>query len=190
MQIDPMLNQCTSCSFANMEGSLKLFNVRLLICVVQFLTALPFSAPTDGNLTIGLILPYKVSSGDVQNRPGYYYASAMTVAVDNINKDPTFLPGIHLSFIWADSECEEEKSIQEFIRQWEKRVDAFIGFGCKCFTQARMAAALNLPLISHVRMACNLMLTFFLLRTVPTNTDLFLREKQILARPIGTQKEN
>ena len=135
-----------------MDGSSK-FNVRLMICVVPFLTALPFSAPTDGNLTIGLILPYKLSTGDVQNRPGDHYAAAMTIAVDNINKDPTLLPGINLSFIWADSECEEEKSIEEFMRQWEKRVDAFIGIGCKCFTQARMAAALNLPLISHVRMA-------------------------------------
>ncbi|XP_068673835.1 atrial natriuretic peptide receptor 1-like isoform X3 [Montipora foliosa] len=104
----------------------------------------------DGNLTIGFILPYKLLSGSDQNRPGEYHASAMTIAVDNINKDPTLLPGINLSFIWADSECDEEKSIEALIHQREKGVHAFIGFGCKCSTQARMAAALNLPIISHM----------------------------------------
>ena len=132
-----------------MESSLEL-NCHLKVGIVTFLTAIFVSMPTDGNLTIGLILPYKLSSGSNQNRPGEYYASAMTIAVDNINKDPTLLPGINLSFIWADSECDEEKSIEALIHQREKGVHAFIGFGCKCFTQARMAAALNLPIISHV----------------------------------------
>ena len=121
-----------------------------LICALVFLTFLPLSRSTEGNLTIGLILPYKITTGGVRSRPGEYYAAAMTIAVDNINNDPTLLSGIKLSFIWAESECDEEKSIDALIRQQEKGVDAFIGFGCKCFTQARVAAALNLPIISHV----------------------------------------
>ena len=132
-----------------MKSTLKV-NARLMMCAVTFLTALPFSVASDGNLTLGLILPYRISGGGVQTRPGIYYAAAMTVAVDNINKDPSLLPGINLRFIWDDSECMEEKSIKAFISQWEKKVDAFIGLGCRCFTQARMAAALNLPIISHV----------------------------------------
>lgn len=132
-----------------MEDSLNR-SARFVICTVTFLTVLPFSAPSDGNLTIGLVLPYRMATGGVQSRPGNHYAAAITIAVDNINKDPTLLPGIKLGFIWDDSECTEEKSIKAFIRQWEKRVDGFIGFGCRCFTQGRMAAALNLPLISHV----------------------------------------
>ena len=130
-----------------MESSFKL-KARFLLFAVTFLTVPLFSAQSDGNITIGLILPYKVGSTGLL--PGKSYAAAMTIAVDRINKDPTLLPGINLSFIWDDSECLEEKSIQAFIRQWEKKVDGFIGFGCKCFTQGRMAAALNLPIISHV----------------------------------------
>lgn len=102
----------------------------------------------NGNLTIGLILPYEVGGG--QSRPGTFYASAMTVAVDNINKDPTLFPGTSLSFIWNDSGCREEESIKALIRQHERRVHAFIGFGCNCSKQARIAAALNLPAISHM----------------------------------------
>jgi len=104
----------------------------------------------EGNLTIGLILPYRRTAGGSRGLRGIHYASAITIAVDNINKDPNLLPGIRLSFIWNDSECTEEKSIQAFLSQWERSVDGFIGFGCNCHTQARLAAALNLPVVSHL----------------------------------------
>lgn len=125
-----------------------MFRASLMFFAVTILIKSTFSAPSDGNLTIGLILPYKVGSPDVP--PGNRYASALKIAVDRINRDPTLLPGITLSFTWDDSECLEELSIQALIEQWEKRVDGFIGFGCGCSTQARIAAALNLPVISHV----------------------------------------
>ena len=134
-----------------MDGSLT-FKARFLIFAATFLTVFSCSAPTEGNLTIGLILPYSRSAGSGRGLKGIHYAAAITVAVDNINKDPNLLPGIRLGFIWDDSECIEEKSIKAFISQWERRVDAFIGFGCNCRTQARMAAALNLPVVSHVSM--------------------------------------
>ena len=134
--------------------SLLTFEAHFLIFAVKFLTSSSFPAPsTDGNLTIGLILPYKVSYGS-RSLGGQYYASAMTIAVDNVNKDPSLLPGIRLRFVWDDSECSEEQSIKALISQWERRVDAFIGFGCNCHTQARMAAALNLPVVSHVSIRC------------------------------------
>ena len=125
-----------------------MFRASLMFFAVTILIKRTFSTPSDGNLTSGLILPYKVGSPDVP--PGNLYASALKIAVDRINRDPTLLPGITLSFTWDDSECLEELSIQALIEQWEKRVDGFIGFGCGCSTQARMAAALNLPVISHV----------------------------------------
>lgn len=133
-----------------MKNCLELIKLHSLIFALVFLTVLPLSRSTEGSVTIGLILPYKRATGGVGGRPGEYYAAAMTIAVDNINNDPALLSGRKLSFVWAESECDEEKSIHALIRQQEKGVDAFIGFGCKCFTQARMAAALNLPIISHV----------------------------------------
>lgn len=132
-----------------MVGSLT-FQARFLILAATFLTAFSCSVLPEGNLTIGLILPYSRSAGGSRAVQGKDYAAAMTVAVDNINTDPNLLPGIRLSFIWNDSECIEEKSIQAFISQWQRNVDGFIGFGCNCRTQTRTAAALNLPVVSHV----------------------------------------
>ena len=126
------------------EITLYISNYKLSVSFSLFLSILL----ANGNLTIGLILPYEVGGG--QSRPGTFYASALTVAVDNINKDPTLFPGTSLSFIWNDSGCREEESIKALIRQHERRVHAFIGFGCNCSKQARIAAALNLPAISHV----------------------------------------
>lgn len=127
-----------------------MFKARFLILAATFLTVFSCSVLPEGNLTIGLILPYSRSAGGGRGIQGIHYASAITIAVDNINKDPNLLPGIRLSFIWDDSECIEEKSIQAFISQWQRKVDGFIGFGCNCHTQARLAAALNLPMVSHV----------------------------------------
>lgn len=134
-----------------MDSSLN-FRARFLIFAATLVTVFSCSVPSEGNLTIGLILPYAVSTGGGRNLPGNHYAAAITIAVDNINNDPNLLPGFRLRFIWDDSECSEEMSIKALISQWEKRVDAFLGFGCKCHTQARMAATLNLPVVSHVSM--------------------------------------
>ena len=127
-----------------------MFKARFLILAATFLTVFSCSVLPEGNLTIGLILPYSRSASGSRGLKGIHYASAITIAVDNINKDPNLLPGIRLSFIWNDSECIEEKSIQAFLSQRERKVDGFIGFGCNCHTQARLAAALNLPVVSHV----------------------------------------
>ena len=135
---------------SNMNSSLNFRAHFLLIFVSKFLIGYSCPGPsTEGNLTIGLILPYSTPIGG-RALDGKFYASAITIAVDNINKDPNLLPGIRLRFVWDDSECLEEKSINALISQFERKVDAFIGFGCDCHTQARMAAALNLPVISHV----------------------------------------
>lgn len=136
---------------SNMNSLLNFKAHLLLSFVSKFLIGSSCPGPsTEGNLTIGLILPYSASPGGSRALDGKFYASAITIAVDNINKDPNLLPGIRLRFVWDDSECSEEKSINALISQLDRKVDAFIGFGCDCHTQARMAAALNLPVISHV----------------------------------------
>ena len=142
------------CSFfikvLNMNGVLLTFKTCLQLGLKLFLTVESQFSSLEANLTIGLVLPYSAGVGEVRGLPGKYYASAITLAIDDINNDESLLPGIRLNFIWNDSKCVEELSIDALIYQWEKRVHAFIGFGCKCFTQARIAATLNLPIISHV----------------------------------------
>ncbi|KAK3705209.1 hypothetical protein QZH41_014003, partial [Actinostola sp. cb2023] len=103
------------------------------------------------NITIGLLLPfqYAYDHSDIFSA-GKYSASGITVALEKINSDLTYLPDYHINLIWSETECNEETSIRMMATFVERRVDAFIGFACKCSTQARIAASLNIPVISHM----------------------------------------
>jgi ABC-type branched-subunit amino acid transport system substrate-binding protein len=97
------------------------------------------------------LLPFKAAYGYGDSfSAGKFSASAMTVALERINNDPYLLPNHHINLVWNDTECNEEKSIRLMAAFIEQRVDAFIGFACKCITQARIAASLNLMVISPV----------------------------------------
>lgn len=103
------------------------------------------------NITIGLLLPYRAAYGygDFYSA-GKYSASAITVALDRINKDPNLLTSHHINIVWKDTKCKEEMSISQMTEFLEQKVDAFIGFACTCTTQARIAASLNKMVISPV----------------------------------------
>lgn len=101
------------------------------------------------NYTVGLLIPmYKA----FYTKKGIYYASAISIAVDEINRQKNLLPGNNISFIWNDTDCEDEnKTIRALMYQmYEEKVSAIIGPGCTCNTSARNAAAFNVPMISYV----------------------------------------
>lgn len=101
---------------------------------------------------LGLLIPYSKCT-KVHTFPYYCgnnYASAISVAVDKINSDPNLLAGHNLTFVWADTLCEELIAVKKQIEQMRAGVDAFIGPGCKCETAATNAAAYNLSIISYV----------------------------------------
>lgn len=109
------------------------------------------SVQCKGNLTLGLLLPYETAVGTGSNfNAGKWYASAIVLALEKVNSDPNFLPEIQINFIWNDTECMEETGLRQMTEQLEKKVDGFVGFGCTCATQARLGAALNMPVISYV----------------------------------------
>lgn len=103
------------------------------------------------DIKIGLLIPFKYarSLGNYYFR-GQYYASAMSIAIDDINKRKDLLPGRNISFIWNDTECDELKTLRALAYQINHGVKAFIGPGCSCTTAARSAAAFNLSMISYV----------------------------------------
>ena len=100
---------------------------------------------------LGLLIPFKHASklGNYFHR-GEYYASAMSIAVEDINKRQDLLPGRNLSFIWNDTMCEELNTLRALVHQLNSGVGAFIGPGCSCKTAARSAAAFNTSMISYV----------------------------------------
>ncbi|XP_048576161.1 atrial natriuretic peptide receptor 1-like [Nematostella vectensis] len=104
------------------------------------------------NITIALLVPYNMTGGydAASGAAGKFHAAAISVTVDRINNESKLLPGHHLSFVWSDTRCDEQRSIDQMLEFIEKRVDVIMGLACQCSIQARIAAAVNLPLISHL----------------------------------------
>lgn len=113
---------------------------------------LHFPSPgTTEEVKLGLLIPFKRTDrlGNSFHR-GEFYASAMSIAVEHINQRSDLLPGKYVTFIWNDTDCEEEKTLQAIVYQLTQGVSAFIGPGCTCNTSARMASSFNKTMISYV----------------------------------------
>ena len=80
-----------------------------------------------------------------------YIVGALTYAVNEINADPTLLPGHTVEFSWLDNKGDSKVSIRHIIRDYcYLGVDAFIGPEDACRTEALIASAINLPMIAYV----------------------------------------
>lgn len=77
-------------------------------------------------------------------------ASAITIAVDRINRDPSLLPGYKMTFLWNDSMCLAAEGLNQAVEFHISGVDAIIGDGCDiiCEPAAILAASWNLPMVS------------------------------------------
>ena len=115
---------------------------------------LNFSSNSQKEIVIGVLLPYTISKTLVQTtfKSGKYYASAFTLAIDDINRNQNLLPGYKVSYVWNDTKCLENNTLSQQFYQLtrDRRVDVFIGPGCHCSSAAKFAAALNIATISYV----------------------------------------
>lgn len=120
-----------------------------LLGLLSFL--LTYLSPASGKeYTLGLLIPFDSSSSPTSSE-GKYYAPAIVQAVDDINNSSDLLPGHHVSFIWNDTKCNEDQSLRDLSYQiHERQVDAIIGPGCSCQLEARLANALDIPMVSYV----------------------------------------
>ena len=114
--------------------------------------ALTKTRSKEKEIVIGLLIPYTFHD-QVEHSTYYtgkFYASAFNIALNEINSNPTLLPGYSLKYIWNDTKCLEKEAIKAQIYQLQNKIDAFIGPGCHCKTVAKIAGAINIPIISHV----------------------------------------
>lgn len=125
-----------------MEITLKCFLV-LIIC--QTLVA-------DGlqQIKLGVPIPWSGDSWDAGRR----FAAGITVAVEEINKNPNLLPGYNVSFVWGDSKCQESDGLAVMLDMYTKTdhpVNAIIGPACSdgCKVGAMLASHWNIPIISY-----------------------------------------
>ncbi|VDM39574.1 unnamed protein product [Toxocara canis] len=80
---------------------------------------------------------------------GSMISGALHVAVEEVNADPTILPNHKLTYIFNNTCGDERQSTRFFMEHWAQGAKAFIGPEMNCRTEATMAAAQNVPIISH-----------------------------------------
>uniref|UniRef100_A0A1I8AX58 Guanylate cyclase n=1 Tax=Steinernema glaseri TaxID=37863 RepID=A0A1I8AX58_9BILA len=80
---------------------------------------------------------------------GSLISGAIVVAIDDINANPSILPDYHLSYVYNNTCGKERASSRFFMEHWKKGAKVFIGPEMNCRTEALMAAAQGLPIISY-----------------------------------------
>ncbi|KAK6012697.1 ligand-binding protein, receptor family [Ostertagia ostertagi] len=80
---------------------------------------------------------------------GSMISGALHVAVNEINANPDLLPNHRLNYIFDNTCGKERQSTQYFMDHWKMGARVFIGPEMNCRTEATMAAAQNLPIISY-----------------------------------------
>lgn len=120
-----------------------------LVHKISLVLLLMLVSRAEANYTLGLLIP--MTDADYPEN-GQYYASAMSIAVDAVNRQQNLLPGHNISFIWNDTACwKEDTTIRGLLHQmYEANVAAIIGPACLCNTSARIAASFDLPMISYL----------------------------------------
>jgi hypothetical protein len=101
--------------------------------------------------TLGYLTGSQRRPGDHgYSRPGLSISGAISLAVKELNAGPMGKRGHRLEFVVPDTYGEELASIAHTADMCTKKVAAYIGPQETCVTEARMAAAFNLPMISYV----------------------------------------
>ncbi|CAJ0959875.1 unnamed protein product, partial [Mesorhabditis belari] len=80
---------------------------------------------------------------------GSIISGAFRVAIEEINADPFILPNHTLTYVFENTCGNEKKSTKFFMDHWKRGAKAFIGPEVNCRTEATMAAAQDVPIISY-----------------------------------------
>ncbi|VBB30422.1 unnamed protein product [Acanthocheilonema viteae] len=106
---------------------------------------------------------------------GSMISGALQVAVDDVNADPELLPNHKLTYVFNNTCGDEQQSTRFFMQHWAKGAKVFIGPEMNCRTEAAMAAAQNLPILSYKckdEMMSDKSKYPTFARTVPTETEI------------------
>lgn len=102
-------------------------------------------------ITIGYLVALrdKGSARAEAERLGLVISGAMSLAVQNVNNQSDLLPGRTLEFQFEDTHGNEDDTVLAVTTLWKNGVVAFVGPDVTCITEARLADAWNLPMISY-----------------------------------------
>lgn len=106
-------------------------HVLLLDLTLILSAAAIVSNSSNGSQTHRLLVafqaPWNVSFPFSARRLG----SAIQIAVEKVNNNPSFLGNYSLDFVYKDTDCNPKESLGEFIQQvWRENVTALFGPAC------------------------------------------------------------
>ena len=117
-------------------------------CIILMTIQLILTVHPLTDINIAIAVPWINSSWDAGPR----FAGGATIAIETINKDPSLLPGYHVSFDWTDSHCSEKHTVQGLLNLHAKtKMNAIIGPACSdgCKIAAMLAHSWNIPIVSY-----------------------------------------
>ena len=124
-------------------------HVRLMLWL--WILSVPSEVATKTIIRLGYITGSARSKGDFTYRkPGQLISGAITLAVEEINKDPSVLPNHTLEFMIAETYGKELQSIRQTAVLPSMNISAYVGPQETCVHEGRIAAAFNLPMVSYV----------------------------------------
>jgi len=121
-------------------------------CLVVFTACVSFDCiygHNITNITIGYLTVDKRVDWQ-RDTQGRIISGAISYAVDLINNDTNLLPNHHINLIWGDTTGNTIVGTKLLLEQWKQTAVAFFGLEDSCSVEARVAAAVNLPMISYV----------------------------------------
>lgn len=119
---------------------------RVLVLATLGLLATPSLAAKKYNITIGYL---PCLTGEVRDRQGLAISGALSLAIDQINKDTTILRDVDILMEWNDTKCDTVTATRLLTDMSCAGVVAFFGPESRCHTEAIVAQSRNLPMISY-----------------------------------------
>ncbi len=101
---------------------------------------------------LGVLLPYTYDS-NVEYPAADQYASAITLAMEKVNNDPTLLNDAKLTFVWNNTACNQTKMVEQQHWQIKQGVVGFVGPSCHGRKAAKIARRHDLAVVSFVSIA-------------------------------------
>nr|XP_061807359.1 guanylate cyclase 2G-like [Nerophis lumbriciformis] len=132
------------------SGVIQVFYLMLtLIAAKTVASEGPGATHPSSKLLIGFQAPWNTSFPFSAQRLG----SAIQIAVDKVNSNPSFLGNYTLGFIYMDTACSPKMSLGGFIQQvWRDNVSAVFGPACpeEAEVTGLIASTWNIPMFGFV----------------------------------------
>ncbi|RZF40473.1 hypothetical protein LSTR_LSTR000352 [Laodelphax striatellus] len=109
-------------------------------------TKLPDTKRRPIDLTVGYLTAVK---GDVKDRQGLAVSGALTLAIKEVNDDPSLLPDVRLVLKWNDTKGDTVLTTRAMTDMICEGVAAFFGPEASCYVEAIISQSRNIPMISY-----------------------------------------